>query len=140
MESEHLIAVDRQSFDQIKQMAWAANVLPGVIITRLLDLAKSVSQTEQPEGRKVAPSNGAGKSKQIYAEYRGVRIAAEIDLFDAVMIKAGQPAAGRYNTPSAAAMAVVRTLNPERTHPETNGWIFWNDEATRKPLKHAPRH
>jgi hypothetical protein len=38
--------------------------------------------------------------------------------------------AGLYDSPSGAAIAVVKFVNPLRNFPHTDGWFFWRDKYT----------
>jgi len=44
-----------------------------------------------------------------------------------------------YKSPSQAAVATVRTLNPGRQHPETNGWRFFYAEDGQLIDRHRHR-
>ncbi len=72
----------------------------------------------------------------IYAGYKGKETTAEFDVrTHKIKITSGKLKGTTFNSPSAAAIAVVKSLNPDRDNPHTNGWRFWKDTATRKSLE-----
>ena len=82
---------------------------------------------------------------KVFAPYRHHRFEGEFELLSG-RLRVFPPASSSardwekpFNSPSAAAMAVVRWVNPGRERAETNGWKFWLDAATRKPIGHAHR-
>ena len=72
----------------------------------------------------------------IYSDYRGVRVEAEYRPGDrSVRIKTGELAGTIYTSLTAAAVAVVGSLNPRRERTETNGRIFWRLTENGEPIR-----
>ena len=109
--------------------AVGAPVTPGEVVARL------VQQQVVPQVTPAStPTNG--EAVAIHYVYKGQR---NEGLFapktSGVRLTAG-PLAGRsFGSPSMAAVAVVRALNPSCAHPERNGWRTWVVNETGKPLQ-----
>lgn len=70
----------------------------------------------------------------MYGTYRGRRTEARfLPATRRVAIVSGPLAGTEYDTPSAAAGAVVAHANPRRAT-RVNGWAFWRVAATRARL------
>jgi hypothetical protein len=70
----------------------------------------------------------------IHVDYQGHRIDALFDRASGAIRILSEPLDGEsFGSPSGAAIAVVRTLNPE-VSPNRNGWDFWTVSKTGAPL------
>ena len=78
----------------------------------------------------------------ITVTYRGHRVSGFLDLEkEHVRITAAPKAEliRTYKSPSQAAVATVRALNPGRQHPETNGWRFFTAKDGQLIDRHRRR-
>ncbi|MEU1007683.1 hypothetical protein [Streptomyces sp. NPDC005890] len=66
---------------------------------------------------------------EIHAVYESHRATALYDPVSRTVTIPSGPGRGQYDTPSGAAVAVVRALNPQ-VNPNRNGWSFWTVTAT----------
>ncbi|MFE0250951.1 DUF262 domain-containing protein [Streptomyces sp. NPDC059010] len=66
---------------------------------------------------------------EIHAIYEGRRINAYYDPSSRIVTIPSGPGRGEYETPSGAAVAAVKALNPH-VNPNRNGWSFWTVSAT----------
>ncbi|KAF3468519.1 DUF262 domain-containing protein [Streptomyces sp. Tu 3180] len=71
---------------------------------------------------------------EIHAIYEGRRTPAYYDPSSRTVTIPSGPGRGEYETPSGAAVAVVRALNPH-VNPNRNGWTFWTVSATGQLLQ-----
>jgi hypothetical protein len=71
---------------------------------------------------------------EIHAVYEGRRTNAYYDPSSRRVTIPSGPGCGEYETPSGAAVAVVRALNPP-VNPNRNGWSFWIVTATGQLLQ-----
>lgn len=78
----------------------------------------------------------------IYSNYLHSKITGDFNpKTRAVRITSGDLIGTEYSAPSAAAIAVVRDLNPKRENPHTNGLKFWKDTQTRRTIRSQyPKH
>lgn len=73
--------------------------------------------------------------RAIYGRYLRVRIEADLEVATRVVVVRSGPLIGqRFASPSAAAAAVVESLNSDRVSPNTNGRIFWHDRETGRAI------
>ncbi|MEU3931063.1 DUF262 domain-containing protein [Streptomyces sp. NPDC029044] len=71
---------------------------------------------------------------EIHAVYEGRRTDAYYDPSSRTVTIPSGPGRGDYETPSAAAVAVVQAINPH-INPNRNGWSFWTVTATGQQLQ-----
>ncbi|MFF3322816.1 hypothetical protein [Streptomyces sp. NPDC002889] len=71
---------------------------------------------------------------EIHAIYEGRRTHAYYDPSSRIVTIHSGPGRGEYESPSGAAVAVVRALNP-LVNPNRNGWSFWTVTATGNLLQ-----
>jgi hypothetical protein len=113
---------------------------------RRLDLAARVAGISVGDVVRVLVNEGAmnshactedaSKTVPVFSTYLGTRVSAEFDVRSRVMrITSGALKDQEYSAPSSAAIAVVKSSNPKRDNPHTNGWRFWKVEATGRPLE-----
>jgi hypothetical protein len=75
----------------------------------------------------------------VQALYEGTLITGEFDATSGRMTITSGPLRGQhFKSPSGAAMAVVRALNPS-VHPNRNGWTFWTVSDTGQVLESMRR-
>jgi hypothetical protein len=114
---------------KINLLAKAWQVTPGQAVGRLIEEFESDLQDEAGAKRPLQPQIA------VHAEYQGTRIEGVFDRTDRSLAIVSGPAAGRrFNTPSAAAIAVVTELNPA-VNPNRNGWGFWTVTETGSRLQ-----
>ncbi|MEU0104244.1 hypothetical protein ABZ313_02605 [Streptomyces sp. NPDC006251] len=76
---------------------------------------------------------------RVHAVYRGERIQGLFHTATRSLTVTRGPLAGQsFLSPSAAAMAVIQDLNPDRS-PNTNGWLFWRVTSSGAELKSLRR-
>lgn len=71
---------------------------------------------------------------EIHVTYEGRRTSAYYDPSSRTVTIPSGPGRGEYETPSGAALAVVRALKPH-VNPNRNGWSFWTVTATGQLLQ-----
>ncbi|MEV8307348.1 DUF262 domain-containing protein [Streptomyces flavidovirens] len=71
---------------------------------------------------------------EIHANYEGRRTQAFYDPSSRTVTIDSGPGRGEHETPSGAAVAVVRALNPD-VNPNRNGWEFWTVTTTGNLLQ-----
>ncbi|MGW1916066.1 hypothetical protein ACWCQS_36425 [Streptomyces sp. NPDC002076] len=71
---------------------------------------------------------------EIYAIYESRRVNTYYDPSSRTVTIPAGPGRGEYDTPSGAAVAVVRALNPH-VNPNRNGWSFWIVTVTGQLLQ-----
>lgn len=115
------ILVDREVEQQLRLLARAWGSSTGEAVRRVLAAFGSVccNPTDAHDGDAVRDAI------PIHAGYQGIRIDAAFDAqTQGVKVLSGPLAGHTYKSPSGAAVAVVRTVNPA-IHPNRNGWGFW---------------
>lgn len=87
------------------------------------------------KARNWAASDAGAPVVPIHVDYADERIEAEFNRADkTVIIVSGRLEGWQYNSPSGAAVAVVKKYRPE-VDPNRNGWIFWTVTSTGQPLQ-----
>lgn len=84
----------------------------------------------------VSAASGGGAARpllpgeiDVFATYKRVRVSAVLDKTSGgMLITSGVLAGQRFGSPSGAAKAVVKAVNPAREHSEQNGKTFWRLE------------
>ncbi|MFF4867280.1 hypothetical protein ACFY3J_37605 [Streptomyces sp. NPDC001231] len=71
---------------------------------------------------------------EIHATYDGRRVNGYYNPSSRTVTIPSGPGRGEYDSPSGAAVALVRALNPH-VNPQRNGWSFWTVTATGKLLE-----
>lgn len=115
------IAVSDDGFAKVQLLARAWDVTEDEVVTRLLDdmAALTVSGGDEPE------------DVPVYAVYQGTRVEAVYNvLTEWTTVTTGTLAGTGFRSPSGAASAVVKALNPDIS-PNRNGWYFWTTESGR---------
>lgn len=88
---------------------------------------------ETPGPGESAATQGQGREYRVYHRFRdGARVAGvyrpDLTNRSRVFELTHGPAhlvGSCYKSPSGAAVAIVRARDPERAHPNTDGWLFW---------------
>lgn len=118
------IELDEQTHGKVIFAARLMACTPSEVVRRLVE-SWSTADTTHEEADGV----------QVHAVYRGERIEGVFAPATRTLTVTRGPQAGQsYSSPSAAAMAVVQSLNPERS-PNTNGWLFWRVTSNGAELK-----
>lgn len=126
------IELDAQTRSTIQFAARLMECSPAEVIRRLVaawsaELAPSDSGIE-------GPSQLSDKGVPVHAVYRGKRSAGVFRPGTRTLEIVSGPGLGQYNSPSAAAGAVLKEVNPGR-NPNTNGWRFWRLDSNGYELK-----
>lgn len=120
--------------ERIKLLQRAWNSSTATVINRLLD----AFMREQPQVPEDEPADSG--EIRVHASYEGVWIDGLFEpISERLLITNGDLAGRRFKSPSGAAAAVVRLLNPA-VHPNRNGWTFWTVTETGHLLKSLRRH
>lgn len=94
------------------------------VIDDLVERAIGDSLPDEPVVRDLPGSRSP--EIPIFKIYKGRRFEGRFDLRTQVVTLLTEPFHGKvFRTPTEAAVAVVRHVNPDRRHPETNGYRFW---------------
>ncbi|MFG2563569.1 hypothetical protein [Streptomyces sp. NPDC048496] len=143
-----------RSLDRFPDFLAARRVLLANVLNKLLGLPEYAGQAahqdtdELPddealiaEGRTAPTLVGAEVQElrteqgiEIHAIYEGQRTQAFYDPSSRIVTIHSGPGRGEYESPSGAAVAVVRALNPH-VNPNRNGWAFWTVTATGNLLQ-----
>lgn len=124
------VSLDRETYQRLQLAARVARISIPEVIRRL---AGEVSDRSGSW-----PADEAGSDPgwvPVFTGYQRQEIAAEFEPSSGrIRIASGNLEGDVFDTPSAAAMAVIRDLKPDRVSPHTNGWRFWKDRRTRRPI------
>lgn len=125
------VTVDSETYERLRLAARVARISVPEVIRRLADEAAGPDVISRD-----AMNAAAGSAwVPVFTRYQRRDITGELDPSTGrVRVTAGALDGKTFDTPSAAAMAVIRLLNPERSSPHTNGWRFWKDTASRRPI------
>ncbi|MBC6449626.1 hypothetical protein [Actinokineospora xionganensis] len=128
------IEIFEADFERIKLLQRAWNGSAATVVNRLLDSFMR-EQPHVPEGEPADPGE-----IRVHATYEGVWIDGLFEpVTERLLITNGDLAGQRFKSPSGAAAAVVRLLNPD-VHPNRNGWTFWTVTDTGHLLGSLRRH
>jgi hypothetical protein len=117
------INVDDHTHSKVVFAARLMGCTPSEVVKRLVD-----SWSTAEEG-------GNGEGVPVHAVYRSQRIRGVFDpAARTLTVTTGRHAGTSYPSPSAAAMAVIQSLNPDRS-PNANGWTFWRVTHSGEELK-----
>jgi hypothetical protein len=124
-----------------ERLTFAAEIAK-ISLSEAVDRAVGVpaSPLDSPASEETAQAGG--NEIAIAVTYRGHGVSGYLNLeTENVRITAAPKAEliRNYKSPSQAAVATVRTLNPGRQHPETNGWRFFSAEDGRLIDRHRRR-
>jgi hypothetical protein len=133
------IEVSDDAFDKIMLAAKIADVSVAVAVDRLV--AKALAPPQQVVPHAQSPMAGTDEIA-VYVVYRGQKVSGFLNLETERLRITDAPTAHlikAYRTPSNAAVEIVRSLNPARQHPETNGWRFFNGPDDQPIDRHRRR-
>ncbi|GAA2527917.1 hypothetical protein [Winogradskya humida] len=108
------------------RLTFAADIAK-ISLSEAVDRAVGVP-TDPPVPTAAEPEHAEGDEIAIVVTYRGHEVSGYLDLRTENVRLTAAPKAElirTYKSPSQAAVATVRALNPGRQHPETNGWRFF---------------
>ncbi|MFE2269826.1 hypothetical protein ACFXB4_11345 [Streptomyces lavendulae] len=112
------------------KVVFAARVMgctPSEVVSRLVESWSSAEELDaEPE------------EVRVHAVYRGERVSGFFDPATRTLTVTAGPGAGTHSSPSAAAMAAIHAINPDR-NPSVNGWSFWRVTRTGEELKSLRR-
>ncbi|MCZ2817922.1 hypothetical protein [Modestobacter sp. VKM Ac-2984] len=125
------MTIDDWSFARIDFIRRATGMSHASIVRSVLERLDAASDP----GIRSAPvaASTAGKEPKmpsdpikVFAEYKGHHVDGTFDLGSLTLRVTTGPLSGRtFESPTAAAVAVVKNFTPERVNPETNGRKFW---------------
>jgi len=130
------IEVSTMAYARIQFAARVSGLSPLEVVDRLVVDAAGGDDVASRE-----PRIGDGLGIRVSATYLGTTVEGSFDpRTNRLEITSPQPdgLAGTYRSPSQAAIALIKTVNPKRESPETNGWKFWHDELGRPLDSHRP--
>ncbi|MFI6434142.1 hypothetical protein [Streptomyces sp. NPDC050759] len=123
------IELDERTHGKVIFAARLMGCTPSEVVRRLVE---SLSTPEE--------SGDGPQDVRVHAVYRGARVTGLFDPATRTLAVTEGPAAGEvYSSPSAAAMAVIQVVNPDRTSPHANGWSFWRVTRSGEELKSLRR-
>lgn len=115
------IPVDVRTYDALRLAANAAGVPIEEIVRRAVAALMAATPPAEPD---------PWDEVAVYAEYRGRRFEGRfVPATSRLAVTTGELAGQVYDSPSAAAGAVVALVNPARDA-RTNGWRFWHVAST----------
>ncbi|MGW9492981.1 hypothetical protein ACWG5P_01040 [Streptomyces prasinus] len=122
------IELDEQTHGKVVFAARLMACTPSEVVRRLVESWSTADETD-----------GENSGVHVHVVYRGERIEGVFDPANRTLtVTRGVQAGQSYSSPSAAAMAVVQALNPDRS-PNTNGWSFWRVTSSGEELKSLRR-
>jgi hypothetical protein len=115
------ISLTQDTFDRLQLVAGTLGVSEGEAVAELLRrVAKPTPSSAQPDPGMVP----------IHVYYKGTRVDAEFNRKShRIKILSGPLEGQSFDTPSRAAIEVVRAINPS-INPSRNGWGFWTVNET----------
>lgn len=123
------IELDKYTHGKVVFAARVMGCTPSDVVRRLVE---SWSTAEEPDSE----ADGV----RVHAVYRSERVEGLFDPATRSVTITGGPQSGKvFPSPSAAAMAVIQAVNPERTTPNANGWSFWRITRSGEELKSLRR-
>ncbi|MFF9677315.1 hypothetical protein ACF1GS_37440 [Streptomyces eurythermus] len=123
------IELDEHTHGKVVFAARVMGCTPSEVVRRLVELW---STTEEADSESDAV--------RVYAVYRSERVEGLFDPATRTLTVTDGPGAGQvFPSPSAAAMAVIQTINPDRSTPNANGWSFWRLTRSGEELKSLRR-
>jgi len=124
------VSLDRETYERLQLAARVARISIPEVIRRLA--SEVGDRSGAPPVDEVASHPGW---VPVFTGYQRQEVAAEFEPSSGrIRIASGNLDGEVFDTPSAAAMAVIRDLKPDRVSPHTNGWRFWKDSRTRRPI------
>ena len=137
------VDIDQWSFDKIdfiRRVTGLSHAATVRSILERLDGDESHTAPDTPPPSTTPPSEQAPLQNEgtvkVFSEYKGHRIEGLFTMSTKSLRITTAPLAGRhFDSPTAAAVAVVKANTPDREKPETNGRKFWRLDETGKELR-----
>ncbi|MCL4686155.1 hypothetical protein KJ059_15565 [Myxococcota bacterium] len=124
------VILDPETYDRLQFAARVARISVPEVIRRL---AREAAGPMDPTSADDVPCRSGWV--QVFTGYQRQEVEAEFEPSSGrIRITSGNLEGELFDTPSAAAMAVIRDLKPDRMSPHTNGWRFWKDSRKRRPI------
>jgi len=124
------VSLDLETYERLQLAARVARISIPAVIRRLASEVGDLSGSPLADGAR----SQLGWIP-VFTGYQRQDVAAEFELSSGrIRIASGNLKGKVFDTPSAAAMAVIQDLKPDRRSPHTNGWRFWKDLRTRRPI------
>jgi hypothetical protein len=112
------IEIDDRTHAMVRFAARVAGTTEAVVVARAVHAYCEVLPADD--------GDVAWTAVAVVARYRGRRVEGLFLPATRRLTVTTEPLAGKhFKSPSGAATAVVRALNPERGTADTNGWMFW---------------
>lgn len=117
-----LIDLDDETYARVRLAARVAGISEAAVVARAI-------------AAYLAPDSGPPVDRwepiPVYAGYGGRRVEGVFTPATQRLVVTSEPLAGQgFKSPSGAARAVVRALNPDASTGNPNGWTFWRTVAT----------
>lgn len=129
------VTLDNETYAMVMFAARVGSMSPAEVIRKAV--VTSVPTKQDSSAGTGRPSH---QKHQIHMVYLRQRISGEIDAATGRVTITSGPLSGKsYKSPSGASMAVVRSINPDRSRSESNGWRDWIDDATGRPIGEVHR-
>ncbi|MGW4321110.1 hypothetical protein ACWEMW_18240 [Streptomyces sp. NPDC004684] len=123
------IELDEHTHGKVVFAARVMGCTPSDVVRRLVESWSTAEEVDRE-------TDGV----RVHAVYRGARIEGLFDTATRTLTITGGPGAGQtFPSPSAAAMAVIQAVNPDRSTPNANGWSFWRVTRSGQELKSLRR-
>lgn len=138
------ITVDPETYRVLETISMQTDKPIGTVIRRMIGL-----ESEKRASREAAMSRlpydatpagpigttGPRNGFSIYMTYKGRRFDGVYEPGFQTIDVTSEPWHGkRFQTPSGAAMAIIRRVNPDRSNAQTNGWKRWKLAANGRTL------
>jgi hypothetical protein len=129
--------VDRMpTWERFLQAAELLDMSPQELGRRLGFSAQMASASPGRESVKESEDSSPATLIPVHARYLGKHVEATFEsLTGRVKITSGPLGGMTFASPSAAAIAVVESINPQREFSNTNGRTFWTVTATGRSLR-----
>lgn len=132
------IEISDEAYERLTFAARVFGVSVGDVVTRLVEAMDG----PQPSSNNTSSSAGTAEEPDdqedvhVHVVYQGHHVRGVFERSTKRLRITSGPLADRiYPSPSAAAIAVVESVNPDRARPETNGRTFWIIDKTGKTLR-----
>lgn len=129
------IEIGDGTYSKLEFGARVAGLTISELVDRLVDAPISPTVTDAKSGGPTAAVSVTPHEVAVFVDYQGQHVEGFLDVgTDRLRITDGPSSlVGRsFKSPTQAAVAVVKVVNPGRARPETNGWKFWRDPVTDK--------
>jgi negative regulator of replication initiation len=129
-----IVEVPDETYERLDFAARVFGVSPGDVVVRLVH---AMDRPDTPADSAAVDGTTASQDEvKVHVVYQGRRVSGVFQRSTKQVRVTSDLLAGRsYPSPSAAAIAVVESINPGRTHPNTNGRTFWIIDDTGKALR-----